>query len=83
MTRSDSAINYRCYLHDDSHIQLFHLSGNGLVLLWMDKQGPLYSVCEGFKRKKKFSLILLVTETYYLATFTSVEKIKEVILLMT
>ena len=39
MTRSDSAINYRCYLHDDLHIQLFHLSGNGLVLLWMNKQG--------------------------------------------
>ena len=36
MTKSDSTIN-RHYLHDDSHIQLFHLSGNGLVLLQMDK----------------------------------------------
>ena len=26
-------IHYRPYLHDDSHIRLFHLSGHGLVLL--------------------------------------------------
>ena len=38
MTRTDSANNRR-YWHDDSHIQLFHLSGNGLVLLQMYKRG--------------------------------------------
>ena len=33
-------IHYRPYLHDDSHIRLFHLSGRGLVPLWPDKSGP-------------------------------------------
>ena len=44
MTRSDSANNRR-YLHDDSHIQLFHLA---MVCRWISK-GPLYSVCEIFE----------------------------------
>ena len=29
-----------CYIkavHSDSHIQSFHLSGHGLILLWLDK----------------------------------------------
>ena len=30
---------YRPYLHDDSHIRLFNLSGHGLYLLQPDKQG--------------------------------------------
>ena len=30
-------IYYRHYLHDDSHIQLFHLYGDGLVPMWSDK----------------------------------------------
>ena len=42
--RNSSASNTSWYLHDDSHIWLFHLSGHGLVPLRCSRisEGPLY-----------------------------------------
>ena len=37
MTRKETIVLIMIY--NDSHIELFHLSGHGLVPLWLDKRG--------------------------------------------